>query len=400
MDERVGLADEFETVLESASSSIDAMTDIADDEDAMAEVEASILFEDPLEMYIEGEEVDKDVEDTVYAGDQISSLISDSDIDQIADGKDAEDPVEDDAEDAAHDKDVKKYADELVESGRLTREQSDRLLEGESLEEVMFADECGGEEWGNVEDADDRDVDDDDDFDFLNTDPNASQMVSFNKSAFHDDEDDEDEDDVAMDYRSDDDSETDDEIDECDYKEESRMFDDDLFDEEFEDEFYTESKKSNDDDEDEDEEVEDDEDLESEDESFGFDDDFDDVVFTEAKKRKAASKKKRKFANGDDDDVEEIDVTDESFGFEDDFDDFDESYVDGFKNTKAEIYTRDDGACINTKERHGYELKGMPDLDERKYGHVSYAKSILGGVKNGEVNSLDQIDPNIASMAK
>lgn len=355
------LGDEFESILESASSSIDFVTDAADDEETTNELESSILCNDVVDFVLEGNEVDKEVED-VADGTDVIGYVSDDDIEKIAKGK----KLVDDDPDTEADKDVKEYANELVENGTLTNEEVNRLLSGESIEEVIFAE---GDEVSDEPDeifGDEDDSEDDDDMSFLdisNTDPNSDEMERHrNRHAFHDedDDDDEDEDEEEDDVKftpyeepddddeeeddDDDDSEDDDEDDDDEdeekyYKEDSNMFDDDeLLDEEFE--------------------------TYDDDESV-MDEDF---VDEEA----------------DDGDGDLMDYTLEM-----------DLTLPNSVSGSEEDYSDDNGAGINSKEKSTGFLKGMPDIDEQKYGHPKKDKDILSTVPDlfGEYD-----DPNIDDM--
>lgn len=351
------LDEEFEKVLENSSSAIDLMIDDKEEEESKTDLEASLIFDDPIDAMMEAEEnsekVDKDVKNAIDTDYATAMLITDKDIDDIANGKKlVDDPAED--EDPKVDKEVKEYTKDVLESGLVSDSEADRLLSGESFEEVMYSesDEINSDSDELFpEDPDDSvdftDCDDGNCPDIVNVDPERDISTPGDKQVYHDGDD-----------EPDDDSEEDDDM------VKFEPYDDDP-----------------DDDEDDDEEDDDDEDDDFEDESANKEEtnmDFDDDLMFDF----------------DDDYSANESVVDDDSDYDDFYTEADEilSSVPGFD---YDDYTKDDGAGINSKDRNTGFLKGMPDEDERKYGHVKADKSILGSLSN--MFKIDK-DPNIDEM--
>ena len=116
-------------------------------------------------------------------------------------------------------------------------------------------------------------------------------------------------------------------------------------------------------------------------------------------KKKASKGKKSKFddmEDGSEDDAESIggESADEIVDEFDSMLEMDQTLSTVPGGSESD-YAEDNGAGINASEKNTGFLKGMPDYDEKKYGHPSYNKPILSSVPD-MFGSKD--DPNASDM--
>lgn len=117
---------ELDPIIESAEDTIDSILDDSQHEDA--ELEFDVINND-----------DPEVDDIAGIDGQGSSeLISDKDIDDIASGKEPDlDPIDNDANNGEHDREVKKLASEIDSNSIISPEETKELKEGMSIEDFV-----------------------------------------------------------------------------------------------------------------------------------------------------------------------------------------------------------------------------------------------------------------------